>query len=149
MTNTNKAQLTAADTARTFILAGNARVTFVSMKTGARFTFRVTEAKRNEGDDRAPVHFVALLDGADNDNDFSFLGTIFADGNFRHGRKSRIGEDAPSARAFAWVWSKLSGGHLPTTCEIWHEGRCGRCGRSLTVPESIETGLGPVCSAKA
>jgi hypothetical protein len=29
--------------------------------------------------------------------------------------------------------------------EIWHEGRCGRCGRKLTVPESIHNGYGPEC----
>lgn len=29
--------------------------------------------------------------------------------------------------------------------EIWHEGKCGRCGRQLTVPESIESGFGPEC----
>lgn len=30
--------------------------------------------------------------------------------------------------------------------EIWHEGVCGKCGQPLTVPESIERGLGPVCA---
>lgn len=30
--------------------------------------------------------------------------------------------------------------------EVWHEGSCGRCGRKLTVPSSIETGLGPECA---
>jgi hypothetical protein len=32
--------------------------------------------------------------------------------------------------------------------ELWHEGRCGKCGRALTVPESIESGLGPVCESR-
>lgn len=32
--------------------------------------------------------------------------------------------------------------------QVWHEGRCGRCGRKLTVPSSIETGLGPECAGK-
>lgn len=34
----------------------------------------------------------------------AFLGSIFADGEYRHGRKSRIAPDAPEARAFAWVY---------------------------------------------
>ena len=29
--------------------------------------------------------------------------------------------------------------------ELWHEGRCGKCGRVLTVPTSISTGFGPDC----
>jgi hypothetical protein len=34
---------------------------------------------------------------------------------------------------------------LPECIEIWHEGKCGKCGRQLTVPSSIETGIGPEC----
>ena len=30
--------------------------------------------------------------------------------------------------------------------EVWHEGRCGRCNRALTVPESIASGIGPECA---
>jgi hypothetical protein len=32
--------------------------------------------------------------------------------------------------------------------EIWHSGRCGRCSRRLTVPESIAAGIGPDCAGK-
>jgi hypothetical protein len=28
---------------------------------------------------------------------------------------------------------------------VWHEGSCARCGKKLTVPESIESGFGPEC----
>jgi hypothetical protein len=35
--------------------------------------------------------------------------------------------------------------NLPNFIEIWHEGRCGKCGRTLTVPDSIANGLGPEC----
>jgi len=30
--------------------------------------------------------------------------------------------------------------------ELMHEGRCGRCGRPLTRPESIQSGIGPICA---
>jgi hypothetical protein len=36
-------------------------------------------------------------------------------------------------------------GVLGRLLEVWHEGRCGRCGRALTVPESVERGIGPEC----
>jgi hypothetical protein len=39
-------------------------------------------------------------------------------------------------------------GRIPETVEIWHEGRCCRCGRRLTVPESIYAGIGPDCAGK-
>lgn len=44
-------------------------------------------------------------------------------------------------------FGKTAGQDLPE-CEVWHEGRCGRCGRKLTVPESIETGIGPDCAKR-
>lgn len=135
-------QLSTSSDAARFILAGNARVTLVSEKTGARFTYRVRQPKSD-----AP-HFVSLLSGPDNDADYQFLGTVFADGGYHHGRKSGVGPKAPSARAFAYAWGYLSRGELPPLCEIYHEGSCGRCGRGLTVPSSIESGLGPVCASK-
>lgn len=133
-------KLAAADAAR-FLLAGNARATIQNTATGNRFTYRIRAAK-NGG-----VHFVSVLVGSDNEADYSYLGFI-RDGRFVHGgAKSRIGYDAPSAKAFAWVFPRL--GSLPENVEIWHEGCCGRCGRALTVPESIMMGLGPECAGKA
>jgi hypothetical protein len=65
------------------------------------------------------------------------------------GKKSRIGPDAPSAKAFAWLFPKLAAGaKLDDLVELYHEGRCGRCGRTLTVPESVATGFGPNCAAE-
>lgn len=125
----------------TFILAGNATFTITSKRTGARFTFKVRQPKED-----AP-HFVSLLSGPNNDEDYNFLGTIFSSGEFHHGRKSRITPDAPSAKAFAWLWRHRD--NLPADkVEVHHCGRCCRCGRTLTVPESIESGIGPECASK-
>lgn len=129
--------------ARAFLLAGAARFTLVSKRTGERFTYRI--AKTGSREKRSP-YFVSVLTGASNSADFTFLGTIFPDGYYARGKKSRIDGDAPSARAFAWFWARLAGGQIPASCEVWHEGRCGRCGRALTVPESIASGIGPTCA---
>jgi hypothetical protein len=140
-------QITDGAQARKFILGGNARVTLVSQRTGTRFTFRV-KAKDipKAGAPEAPW-FVSLLRGPENTTDYTFLGTIFEDQTtYRHGRKSTVSDGAPSAKGWAWAWSFLAKGELPPGCEVWHEGRCGRCGRALTVPESIEAGLGPECA---
>lgn len=34
---------------------------------------------------------------------------------------------------------------LPSFMNVYHVGRCGKCGRPLTDPGSINIGLGPVC----
>lgn len=139
-----RGRLLDAKHAREFLLAGNARATFVSLRTGSRFTFRVRKPAYGA---KAP-HFVTLLSGPDNEDDYAFLGTIFPDGHFVLGRRSRIGPEAPSARAFTYVWTALRNYILPVGVELWHEGRCGRCGRALTVPESVARGLGPECAGR-
>lgn len=134
-----------------FVLAGNARFTVVSKKTGARYTFRVRVRTSEKGIPN--LHFVQVLTGPDNGTDYEYLGTIFPGrpgtsfpfAKFVHGKKSRIGEGAPSAKAFAWFWGRLSKGLPVDEAEVWHLGRCGRCGRDLTVPESVACGLGPEC----
>ena len=140
-------QLTSAEDARRFTFAGNARLTLVSKRTGERFTYRV-RSPREAG---KVSHFVSVLSGPDNETSYSYMGHYYSDdrdaGRFRHGLKSRIAQDAPSAKAWTWFDAKVLGrGAMPETLEIWHEGRCGRCGRALTVPESIERGIGPECA---
>jgi hypothetical protein len=138
---------------RPFVLAGDARFTVTSKASGVRFTFRVQRAPRREGDsdNRAAGRpwFVKVLTGADNESDYRYLGCVYARDDeptsYRHGAKSRIGADAPSAKAAAWFFGNLARGYVSPACEVHHEGRCGRCGRALTVPESIESGFGPVC----
>jgi Family of unknown function (DUF6011) len=134
------------DPARTvaFMLAGNAHVTFQSRRTGTRFTYRVQAAERREGT-TGPSHFVSVLTGPD---DYAYLGCIYSRRAYVHGRKSRIAQDAPSAVAFMWVWKRLFAGSMHPELGVWHEGRCGKCGRRLTTPESISIGLGPTCLEK-
>lgn len=140
-------QLTTGSDALKFALAGNARLTLVSQRTGTRFTYRIKAKTVKGGEAPAAPWFVSLLSGQDNDGDYTFLGTIFDDRvTYRHGRKATVSPDAPSAKGFAWAWSFLAKGELPPGCEVWHEGRCGRCGRALTVPSSIAQGLGPECA---
>ncbi len=144
--STTSASIASAPHALRFMLAGDAHITFVSMKTGTRFTYNVRLADRRPGDTRPLPHFVSVLTAPEH---YEFLGTLFDGKGFAFGKKSRISQDAPSAKAFLWVWRHLRDGKATPDLEIHHEGRCGRCGRRLTVPESIETGLGPECAKKS
>jgi len=140
-------QLTTHEAAYQFALAGKATFTIVSKATGTRFTYQVTES--DQGRD---LFFVSLLTGPDNTASYAYLGTLrheYAPGTswtWKHGVKSKISAEAPSARAFKWLWANLKHGKLPDTVEFWHAGRCCRCNRKLTVPASIESGIGPECA---
>lgn len=137
-----RASFSTADATLRYMLAGNAIVTFESQKTGVHFTYRIQTPKVARG----PVsHFVAVLTGPDT---YQYLGCIFGGKAYAHGRNSKIGPEAKSAVAFMWVWRQLSAGKMPSVLEVFHEGRCGKCNRRLTDPESIQTGLGPICAGR-
>lgn len=132
--------------ARSYASAGNATITLQSLKTGVHFTYKVRAPKQNiDGTSADNIRFVSLLSGQDNDNDYFYLGLIGTDGNFRLTKNSRAGADAPAVKAFAYFWSLRD---LPAQLVVRHEGHCGRCGRTLTVPESIDRGIGPECASK-
>jgi len=88
-----------------YILGGNAKITLVSTKSGCRFTFRIRAKEVEPG---RTLHFVSVLTGPENTTDYSFLGTIFDGDKFVHGKKSKITADAPSAKAFSWLWRNLA-----------------------------------------
>jgi len=127
---------------RTFVLGGKALFTLKSLKTGKHFTYRVNQRSQEK-----PA-FVSVLTGSNNEEDYSFLGTIFRDGNYRHGTKSHIGSDAPSNLAFEWFWRHAD--RLPADqVEFCHCGKCAVCGRTLTTPDSLALGIGPECAKRA
>lgn len=129
-----------------FITAGNATFTVKSLKTGVRFTYKVTMPEDNDN-----MLFINLLTGTDNESSYSYIFHLYQkDGvpMLVHSKKARITEDAPACVAFKYVFYNLLVGKEMPLVEIWHEGRCGRCGRKLTVPESIDSGYGPECIDK-
>lgn len=140
--------LTISD-ARRFVLAGKAVVTLANTATGGRFTFKVTRSK--DGDKREPTYFVKVLAGPDNSSDYRYVGFVRHEQFIHGGAKSFADKSAPSVVAFEWFTRRVLFGTSPVSDKlaVYHEGRCGRCGRRLTVPESIESGLGPECAGKA
>jgi hypothetical protein len=117
-----------------FILAGNSISTFLNPYTGNRFTYKVKKAKDSD------LYFVSVLTAPDI---YIYIGYISKD--FKHGKKSNISNSAQSVKVFNYIFRKLKSGNLGDNIEIWHNGKCGKCGRKLTVPSSIDTGIGPEC----
>ena len=74
-----------------FMMAGNAIVTFRSKAKDNRFTYRI-RASEDGG-----VHFVAVLRGADNNSDYSYLGYIRRDVFLYGGAKAKVAVDAVSS----------------------------------------------------
>lgn len=140
---------------REYMRSGNAKVTIKSVATGTRYTYSLkapsvrTDAGGWSKDYDAKPRFVKLLVGSD---EWQFIGSWFEGSPWlAAGRK---GNDAhPAFKALDWVIGQANirancGEDMPDSVEVWHEGSCGRCGRSLTDPVSIARGLGPECATK-
>lgn len=132
-----------------FALAGNATMTVVSKLSGNRLTLKFRRPDAEPG--KARPTWVNLTDPNNNESAGQFLGTVWGEhGNYslRRSAKVKVGESAPSTQLLKWLLNvmNLSTSKAVEQAEFWHEGRCGRCGRLLTVPSSIESGIGPECS---
>lgn len=129
-----------------FATAGNATLTVQG--NHARYTFKIVRAKRRpgQGEEHAPW-YVSGLTGPDNEADYRHLGTLFPSGGYIHSRKSPLDPSAPIPVAATWFFLRIHDPAILTKVQVYHEGRCGRCGRKLTVPESVVSGFGPVCGA--
>jgi hypothetical protein len=136
-------ELSSANDALRFMFGGNATFTIRSAKTGTRYTYKIRQPGIGK------PFFASVLSGPDNERDFDYIG--FVPASLRDvlvaGTKGQ--PDAPSFRALAWTVSQLAEkARIPEHLEIFHEGRCCACGRKLTTPESILSGIGPECAKK-
>lgn len=121
-------------------------------KTELHYTYRIEQAEPTERFPK-PAHFVKLLTGPNNTEDYSYLGMLNAEtGEVRLTAKSFARDTAWSVRIVRRVLAQVFEGEgVPAIqkagWEVDHMGKCGRCGRPLTVPESLECGVGPDCAA--
>ncbi len=131
-----------------FILAGDAIFTVEQPGGTGHRTFRVQHVPA--GNRWGESWFVKLLTGPDNGSSYTYMGKLDPfTGQVRLTAKSKYTEDSFPVRLFnrvlARVWCDDHAAYEQHDYKTHHEGRCGRCGRKLTVPESIESGFGPEC----
>lgn len=140
---------------RDFITAGNAIFTLEVPPTfqaqhGAKphYTFKVRHKKAS--DDKAEKWFVNLLTGPDNTSDYTYLGILNPlTGEVRTTKASKLEQSSLVVRllerAMARVWEDRVELLREHGFDLHHEGKCCRCGRVLTTPESVTSGIGPEC----
>lgn len=134
-----------------FVTAGDATFT-IEVPPGANqkdhYTYKVEHVPANE---RWPEsYFVKMLTGPDNTSDFTYVGKLDTfTGQMATTRNSAYAADSFPVRLFnrimARVWTNDHNAYEQHGYQTHHEGKCGRCGRKLTVPASIESGIGPEC----
>ena len=127
-----------------FVFGGKSLFTVRNEETGNRFTFKVRAFKKADKE----MYFVSVLNGQDNDSSYSYIGTAFGKTSFSRTSKSKVSADAQSFKVFNYLVNAMANNTLSEKVNIYHEGKCARCGRTLTVPESIESGFGPECAKR-
>lgn len=126
--------------AKKYILGGKAIFTVRNEDTRNRFTYKFKQAKKND-----KLWWVFVLTGTDNEHDYKFIGAFSHEKGYIHSPKSGITPAATSVKVIAWYTYWLFKNQLPAFIKTYHLNHCGRCGRALTVPESVISGFGPEC----
>jgi len=151
--------------AREYILGSNgkrpmrSRFTVVNTAASKRITFCTQRESLGEDRDYEAVTDdvdgrywkIGAMVGSDNESSYVDFGIIRLEGGcpvFYYSSQSQISREDRTVKVFAWLWKSLIQGVMPAGIEFHNEGRCCRCRKVLTVPESRERGMGPVCSRK-
>jgi hypothetical protein len=126
-----------------FFEGGRAVFTVANGK-GEHYTYRIGRSKPEQ-----PL-FVGLLTGPNNEADYTYMGIYAPEtGSVRLTAKSKFTPDTKPVKVIQWAVKVIREGKpLPEGYSVQHEGRCCRCGRTLTDPLSIERGIGPECWEK-
>lgn len=121
---------------RDFVFAGNALFTILNEDTGNYVTFKVKKHKEDE------VWFVTTLSG----HNYINIGTCFSDKKFKVKKNGVINSNDQKVEVFSWMVEKFFHNQEKyPMIKVYHHGRCGACHKVLTTPESIKSGIGPIC----
>jgi hypothetical protein len=117
----------------------------ITVENPARGTHRTFRIETQPADARfAPgERILSLLIGADNGSDYLGIGFVKDDGRVILWRRYQTEQ----YHALVRVLQKVE--HFKSIGLVYHyEGRCRRCNRVLTTPESIKSGIGPTCAKR-
>ena len=114
----------------------NGTMTVLSLATGDHRTIRCSTQTFADGTEH---RVVSMLIGPDRWQGFAFAD---ADGI----RLWSVSKGKPVREFLAKV--AASGESVDGKFDVLMEGTCRKCGRPLTHPESIESGIGPICAGR-
>jgi hypothetical protein len=132
---------------RNFIFAGRSVFTLENKTTNNYVTFKIKQVKKNNKpiDGQFAVECKMLNDTQTGYVFLGFLNTITK----RFNKHRRTPNDYQGFKVLFWLLSNLERlEDFSDKQEIYHEGHCCKCGLPLTVPESIDSGIGPECNRK-
>jgi len=164
--NKEASQISLFDTLK-YILGGadrGATITVFSIKLGEKYVYQIKQCFEYAKEDKFKNHpikinryFVYLLTGPNNEEDFTYIGTIDTNESktnilsLRTTTKSHITEKAPAFTLFKYLLNELQCEpkyivNLMNRVKVYHDGHCSICGRKLTDIISSNISMGPICA---
>lgn len=125
-----------------FLLGGKCECIIRNINTNNSFKFQIKSNTESSGGN---MYFVyTYVDGKS--VYAGFIGGKKREYTYTQGKKGVLSENEIEIKALMYV---LKNAHkLPDNVEVLHVGKCSRCGRKLTNPDSINIGVGPECIKK-
>lgn len=127
-----------------FMLAGESEFVLLSCKTNRKFRYKLDKKEQ----------FIYWLNTSESNGVFTYAGVLFFDENdntfkFGKGARGNLTKDDLRVISLLYVLNHLVKNRFDMPLKIYHVGKCGRCGKKLTDPTSILTGLGPICAKQS
>lgn len=127
------------------LTAGKAEFSIQNEISKKHYTYLLTQARHPQSEG-ATVFFVKVCYDY---LKFHYAGVLVIDDKkvtYAKGAKGKLAETAESIKGLLWLFNKLVTQQKVTeNVGVYHFGKCARCGRTLTDPQSIVAGLGPEC----
>lgn len=109
------------------------------LKNGRHFTYRIETVRKGKLEGR---RIVMLLSGQDNTSDYVAFGFANGDGSIK------VWNRFSSSEAYHKHAQLLTGKASQHVANWYQSSRCVKCGRMLTDPVSIASGMGPKCEGR-
>ena len=131
-----------------FLLAGKALFTVTNSK-GDHYTYKVRK-KESVYQGKPSVGFFVSVKAQGGVYPYRYVGMLNETvGTIKCTAKSEFLPGTKEYDVAAWACQAvLKSKNIPTEYHIENAGKCGRCGRTPTHPESLKSGLGPECEGR-
>lgn len=127
-----------------YIQNGRAMFVITSEQTKQSFTFRMKYPQGNSSG-------TMFIQYKGMDHRFLYLGNFNPqdDSVYLTRKTNPYMRNHPAQQALFWLFEQMKKlGRFPKGVTVHHDGRCGKCGRTLTDPHSLRIGIGPECFKK-
>jgi len=129
-----------------YVFGGKGRFRLKSTVSEKEFTYKIsTMSKHNKNYDEYTFYVSLVVPGGTN-----FMGVLKSEENkYIHAKRSHLPFDGAEVKGFRWLLQQFEKDEdWNEMMEFYHMGICSCCGRTLTTPQSVEIGIGPVCFKK-